>query len=148
MKYLEFDTPASKHSGEFASDFKIANHGLTNLDRVFWNLPTPALVEEAVFRGEVHLTLGGPVIVNTGKWTARAANDKFIVSEDNTKDKIKLEIIDREESDDVKYDFYYNKELNIGELSNKSYDEAQKSNTLLHNKILLLGIFLFVKYNN
>jgi len=67
---------------------------------------------------------------------------------DNTKDKIKLEIIDREESDDVKYDFYYNKELNIGELSNKSYDEAQKSNTLLHNKILLLGIFLFVKYNN
>ncbi len=102
MKYLEFDTPASKHSGEFASDFKIANHGLTNLDRVFWNLPTPALVEEAVFRGEVHLTLGGPVIVNTGKWTARAANDKFIVSEDNTKDKIWWGVYNRP-IDDAKF---------------------------------------------
>lgn len=88
MKYLEFNTPASKHSGEFASEFKLANHGLTSLDKVYWNLPTPALIEEAVFRGEVHLVKGGAVVVNTGKWTARAANDKFIVSEENTKDKI------------------------------------------------------------
>ncbi len=88
MKYLEFNTPASKYSGEFASEFKLANHGLTSLDKVYWNLPTPALIEEAVFRGEVHLVKGGAVVVNTGKWTARAANDKFIVSEENTKDKI------------------------------------------------------------
>ena len=88
MKYLEFNTPASKHSGEFASEFKLANHGLTSLDRVYWNLPTPALIEEAIFRGEVHLVRGGALVVNTGKWTARAANDKFIVSEDGTKDKV------------------------------------------------------------
>lgn len=88
MKYLEFNTPASKHSGEFASEYKLANHGLTSLDKVYWNLPTPALIEEAVFRGEVHLVKGGAVVVNTGKWTARAANDKFIVSEDGTKDKV------------------------------------------------------------
>lgn len=88
MKYLEFNTPASKHSGEFASEFKLANHGLTSLDKVYWNLPTPALIEEAIFRGEVHLVSGGALVVNTGKWTARAANDKFIVSEDGTKDKV------------------------------------------------------------
>lgn len=88
MKYLEFPTPASKHAREYASDFKLANHGLQHLDRVYWNLPTPALIEEAVFRGEGHLTSGGALVVNTGKWTARAANDKFIVDEELTRDKI------------------------------------------------------------
>ena len=87
-KYLEFDTPAIKHAGELASDFKLKNHGLIYLDRVYWNLPTAALYEEAVFRGEGHMVYGGPFIVNTGKWTARAANDKFIVREESTEDKV------------------------------------------------------------
>ncbi|MGA2296483.1 MAG: phosphoenolpyruvate carboxykinase (ATP) [FCB group bacterium] len=87
-KYLEFDTPAIKHAGDLASDFKLKNHGLIYLDRVYWNLPTPALYEEAVFRGEGHMVYGGPFIVNTGKWTARAANDKFIVREETTEDKV------------------------------------------------------------
>ncbi len=88
MKYLEFDTPATKQATELASDFKLSNHGLLKLDRVFWNLPTPALYEEAIFRGEAHMVYGGPLIVNTGKWSARAANDKFIVKEASTEDKI------------------------------------------------------------
>jgi phosphoenolpyruvate carboxykinase (ATP) len=87
-KYLEFDTPATKHAGELASDFKLKTHGLLYLDRVFWNLPTPALYEEAVFRGEGHVVEGGPFLVHTGKWTARAANDKYIVRESSTEDKI------------------------------------------------------------
>ncbi len=88
MKYLEFETPATKHATNLASEFKLSNHGLINLDRVFWNLPTPALYEEAVFRGEGHIVNGGPLLVYTGKWTARAANDKFIVYEPTTEDKI------------------------------------------------------------
>jgi phosphoenolpyruvate carboxykinase (ATP) len=88
MKYLEFETPATKQATELASDFKLSNHGLLKLDRVFWNLPTPALYEEAIFRGEAHMIYGGPLIVNTGKWSARAANDKFIVKESSTEDKI------------------------------------------------------------
>ena len=87
-KYLEFDTPATKHAGELASDFKLQNHGLRYLDRVFWNLPAEALYEEAIFRGEAHVVYGGPLILNTGKWTARAANDKYIVREESTGDKI------------------------------------------------------------
>ncbi|MBE2190378.1 MAG: phosphoenolpyruvate carboxykinase (ATP) [Desulfobulbaceae bacterium] len=88
MKYLEFDTPAVKQAGELASDYKLSNHGLINLDRVFWNLPSSALYEESVFRGEAHVTDGGPLVVHTGKWTARAANDKFIVSESENHDNI------------------------------------------------------------
>jgi len=87
-KYLEFDTPALKHANELASDYKIKNHGLVYLDQVFWNLPESALYEEAVFRGEGKVVNGGAFLVNTGKWTARAANEKYFVREPSTEDKI------------------------------------------------------------
>lgn len=87
-KYLEFDTPATKQAGELAADYKLANIGLVDLDRVFWNLPTPALYEEAIFRGECRLAYMGPMIVNTGKHTARAAADKFVVQEYSTTEKV------------------------------------------------------------
>jgi phosphoenolpyruvate carboxykinase (ATP) len=88
MKYLEFNTPASKESKELASDYKLKNHGLLHLDRVYWNLPESALYEEIVFRNEGHIASEGPILVNTGKHTARAAADKFVVNEYETKDKI------------------------------------------------------------
>ena len=87
-KYLEFDTPASKEAKELASDYKLANLGFVELDRVFWNLSEEALYEEAVFRNEGKIVKGGPLIVNTGKHTARAAADKFVVREETTENKI------------------------------------------------------------
>jgi phosphoenolpyruvate carboxykinase (ATP) len=84
MKYLEFNTPASKQAAELASDYQLSNLGLAHLDRVFWNLPSEALYEEAIFRSEGHISAGGPFIVHTGKHTARAAADKFIVKEEST----------------------------------------------------------------
>ena len=88
MKYLEFDSPAVKQAGDLAADYKLANIGLTNLERVFWNLPVPALYEEIVFRGEGRVAQCGPLLVNTGKHTARAAADKFVVREHQTEDNI------------------------------------------------------------
>lgn len=87
-KYLEFDTPASKQATDLKARFALANHGLVHLDRVYWNLPPGALVEEAIFRKEGHLAHGGPLVVNTGKWSARAAQDKYIVREHSTEDRI------------------------------------------------------------
>ena len=87
-KYLEFETPATKQAGDFKSDFGLSNHGLVHLDRVFWNLPTSALYEEAVFRNEAKIANGGPLVVNTGKWTARAAQDKYVVREPSSQEKI------------------------------------------------------------
>ncbi len=87
-KYLEFLTPATKEAKELASDYSLENHGLTYLDRVFWNLNDSSLYEEAVFRNEGHIAFQGPLIVNTGKHTARAAADKFVVQEETTNDKI------------------------------------------------------------
>ncbi len=88
MKYLEFNTPATKQAMELASDFRLKNQCLTGLDRVFWNLPEEALYEEIVFRNEGRLTKHGALVVNTGKHTARAAADKFVVQEQSTNDKI------------------------------------------------------------
>ena len=88
MKYLEFNTPASKQAKELASDYNLKNHGLLHLDRVYWNLPDSALYEEIVFRNEGHIASDGPVVVNTGKFTARAAADKFMVKEHSTQDNI------------------------------------------------------------
>jgi len=88
MKYLKFDTPAQKHTTTFKSKFGLKNHGLVQLDTVYWNLPTPALVEEAVFRGEGKLVQGGAFQAYTGKWTARAANDKYFVKEESTEKQI------------------------------------------------------------
>ena len=87
-KYLHFDTPATKQAKDLASDYGLKNHGLLHLDRVFWNLPSPALYEEIIFRNEGRIAHEGPVLINTGKHTARAATDKFVVQEDTTADKI------------------------------------------------------------
>jgi phosphoenolpyruvate carboxykinase (ATP) len=83
-KYLEFNTPATKQALDLASDFRLKNQGLTNLDRVFWNLPDEALYEEIIFRNEGKLAKHGALLVNTGKHTARAASDKFVVLEEST----------------------------------------------------------------
>ena len=87
-KYLEFKTPASKEANELASDYKLDNHGFVYLDKVYWNLPESALYEEAVFRNEGKIVKGGPLLVKTGKHTARAAADKFVVKEESTDEKI------------------------------------------------------------
>lgn len=87
-KYLKFETPAQKQAKDLKSDYGVENHGLVHLERVYWNLPKPALYEEAVFRNEGKITHGGPFLVNTGRWTARAANEKYFVRESSTEDKI------------------------------------------------------------
>jgi len=55
---------------------------------VYWNLPTEALYEEAIFRGEGRISRQGPIVVYSGKHTARAAQDKYVVRESNTEEHI------------------------------------------------------------
>lgn len=87
-KYLKFETPAQKQAADLKSEYGLKNHGLVHLERVYWNLPEPALYEESVFRNEAKVVNGGALLVHTGKWTARAANEKYFVKESTTEDKI------------------------------------------------------------
>ena len=61
------------------SRYDLDNHGLRNLNMVYWTLPTPALVERVVSRREGVLAHEGATVVRTGNYTGRAPNDKFIV---------------------------------------------------------------------
>src|SRR3954462_1150054 len=55
---------------------------------VFWNLGTAALYEEAVRRGEASLTTDGALSAVTVPHTGRSPNDKFIVDEPSSRDRI------------------------------------------------------------
>ena len=78
---LDIKSPAQSHANALKCDYGLENLGLMNLSRAYWNLPTEALYEEAVFRNEGKITHQGPFVVNTGAHTARAADDKIIVRE-------------------------------------------------------------------
>jgi phosphoenolpyruvate carboxykinase (ATP) len=85
---LNIKTPAETQADATKSDFGLENIGLNNLHKTYWNLTTEALYEEIIFRGEAQISQLGPIIVNTGKHTARAANDKFIVHEATTEQNV------------------------------------------------------------
>lgn len=87
-KYLKFKTPSENEARVLKSEFGIKNQGIQYADKTYWNLPESALYEEIIFRKEGRITHAGPILVNTGKHTARAAADKFVVHEETTAEKI------------------------------------------------------------
>jgi phosphoenolpyruvate carboxykinase (ATP) len=81
-------TPAEGQAASIRGDYGLDNLGFTNLRMAYWNLPMEALYEESIFRGEANISRMGPLVVNTGKHTARAASDKFVVRESTTEENI------------------------------------------------------------
>jgi phosphoenolpyruvate carboxykinase (ATP) len=63
-------------------------HGITNVARVYWNLGVPALYEEAVRRHEALISAEGPLVCRTGQHTGRSPNDKFIVQEPSSAERV------------------------------------------------------------
>jgi phosphoenolpyruvate carboxykinase (ATP) len=69
------------------SQYGINEIGLTGIKQT-WN-PSPAeTVELALKRGEGHLTAGGAFLAVTSPFTGRSPNDKFVVKEPGSADKI------------------------------------------------------------
>jgi len=85
---LNIKTPAESIAQTRKADYNLSNQGVSNVRLAYWNLTTESLVEEAVFRGEGALVAGGPFVANTGKHTARSANDKFVVRETDSEGNI------------------------------------------------------------
>jgi phosphoenolpyruvate carboxykinase (ATP) len=63
-------------------------HGIVNVSRVYWNLTTPSLYEEAVRRREGLVAHAGPLVCRTGHHTGRSPNDKFVVQDSSTTDRV------------------------------------------------------------
>ena len=59
---LNIKTPAEMIAHARKADYSLSNHGVKNLRLAYWNLPTEALHEEAVFRNEGVTVNGGPFV--------------------------------------------------------------------------------------
>ena len=70
------------------SHYGLENHGIKNVNFVYWNLASAMLYEEIIRRREGRLAHLGPIVVRTGEHTGRSPNDKFIVREPSSEDKI------------------------------------------------------------
>ena len=67
---------------------RLDEQGISGLGRVYYNLREPALVEEALRRGEGTLGKGGSLLVTTGTHTGRSPKDKFVVRSASVEDSI------------------------------------------------------------
>lgn len=82
--------------------------GLKNLGNVYWNMSPAELVEDTILLGEGILTDSGAVAINTGKFTGRSPEDRFIVFDDTTKDAVWWGKINKKFDSD-KFDALYNR---------------------------------------
>lgn len=62
--------------------------GLKNLENVYWNMSPAELIEDTILLGEGILTDTGAIAVNTGKFTGRSPEDRFIVCDDKTENAV------------------------------------------------------------
>ena len=82
--------------------------GIINASAVYRNLTPAELTEHALRRGEGKLSNTGALVVKTGKYTGRSANDKFIVDTPAVHDEIAWGKVNRP-IEKAKYDAIYNK---------------------------------------
>ncbi|MEZ5744191.1 MAG: phosphoenolpyruvate carboxykinase [Sphingomonadaceae bacterium] len=68
--------------------FPLDRQGIATNATIHANLGTAPLVEHAIRNGEGVLAKDGPFVTETGKHTGRSAADKYVVSDDETKDVI------------------------------------------------------------
>ena len=75
-------------TGRVNPNFRLEDQGISGLGKVCYNFIEPALIEEALKRGEGHLGRGGAFLVSTGKFTGRSPQDKHVVMTPSVADSI------------------------------------------------------------
>ncbi len=75
-------------TGRVNPNFRLEDQGIEGLGNVYYNLIEPALIQQAILRGEGTLGKGGCLMVTTGKFTGRSPKDKFVVKTPNTADTV------------------------------------------------------------
>ncbi|MEM7089995.1 MAG: phosphoenolpyruvate carboxykinase [Pseudomonadota bacterium] len=75
-------------SGRVNPQFRLEDQGIEGLGNVYYNFMEPALIEQALKRGEGTLGIGGAFLVATGKFTGRSPKDKHVVKTGSVADNI------------------------------------------------------------
>src|ERR687883_884456 len=73
---------------EVPRQIDLSEHGVDASGRIFRNPTTALLYTHALERGEGRLAEGGPLVVDTGRFTGRSPKDKFLVDEPSSRDRI------------------------------------------------------------
>ncbi|MCL6433456.1 MAG: phosphoenolpyruvate carboxykinase (ATP) [Leptolyngbyaceae cyanobacterium HOT.MB2.61] len=103
------ETPDDSSQNELQASTGLPSHhtyglellGMKNLHQVYRNLSIPELVEHAVMRGEGRLADNGAFCVETGKYTGRSPNDRFIVDEPESHHEVDWNRINRPVSEAI-----------------------------------------------
>ena len=75
------------HRDDAAREWGLERLGIERRAATHWNLPTAALYEHAVRRGEGLIAREGAFVVDTGAHTGRSPKDKFIIDEPGSRTK-------------------------------------------------------------
>ena len=73
---------------ELPGQVDLSEHGIEPPGRVYRNPTTSLLYTHALLRGDGRLAEGGPLAVDTGRFTGRSPKDKFLVDEAGSHDRI------------------------------------------------------------
>ena len=101
------------------NDLGLAKLGLLDLTNVHRNISVESMVTDIVGNGEGVIGLRGAAMVDTGIYTGRSPNDKYIVDEPSSTDKIWWGPVNRKVSEEV-FDGLYNKVVNYYNRSDDS----------------------------
>ncbi len=101
------------------NDLGLAKLGLLDLTNVHRNISVESMVTDIVGNGEGVIGLRGAAMVDTGIYTGRSPNDKYIVDEPSSTDKIWWGPVNRKASEEV-FDVLYNKVVNYYNRSDDS----------------------------
>ncbi len=94
--------------GKKAEKASLESIGLKNLANAYWNLPPAELVEETVVLGQGILTKTGAIAIDTGEFTGRSPQDRFIVKDAVTSEAVWWGDINKPFDPD-KFDALYNR---------------------------------------
>ena len=73
---------------ELPGQVDLSEYGIEPSGRVYRNPTTSLLYTHALVRGDGRLVEGGPLAVDTGRFTGRSPKDKFLVEEESSRDRI------------------------------------------------------------
>ncbi len=74
--------------GKKAENASLKSIGLTHVGDTFWNLTPAELVEDIVVLGQGILTDTGAIAIETGEFTGRSPQDRFIVCDEKTENAV------------------------------------------------------------
>jgi phosphoenolpyruvate carboxykinase (ATP) len=95
------------YTGVKNANVDLAEMGLGDV-KAYWNLSPAALVEKTILNGQGKLTSSGALSIDTGEFTGRSPQDRFIVQDDITRDNVDWGNINRPFDPD-KFDNLYDK---------------------------------------